>query len=109
MLPSVDDHTSGYFIEVLTAGFVGLPFGLLLVLVCGAELFTGNVCLLSTAVRHLLHAFSLHVVYLIAYKLLLANSVCGAELFTGNVCLLSTTVRHPSTCFFSSCSLSDSL
>lgn len=32
------------------AGFNGLPFGLLLVMVCGAELFTGNVALLATAV-----------------------------------------------------------
>ncbi|DBA77135.1 hypothetical protein WJX77_002973 [Trebouxia sp. C0004] len=36
-------------LKILT-GFNGLPFGLLLVLVCGAELFTGNVALLSTAV-----------------------------------------------------------
>ncbi len=34
----------------MNAGLVGLPFGLLLVLVCGAELFTGNVALLATAV-----------------------------------------------------------
>ena len=35
----------------VAAGFNGLPFGLLLVMVCGAELFTGNVALLATAVR----------------------------------------------------------
>ena len=32
------------------AGLNGLPLGLLLVMVCGAELFTGNVALLATAV-----------------------------------------------------------
>ena len=36
--------------EVFCAGLVGLPFGLLLVLVCGAELFSGNTALVGAAV-----------------------------------------------------------
>lgn len=35
-------------LKILT-GLVGLPFGLLLVMVCGAELFTGNIALVATA------------------------------------------------------------
>ena len=31
-------------------GAIGIPFGLILVLVCGAELFTGNTALVLTAV-----------------------------------------------------------
>lgn len=37
------------------AGLVGLPFGLLLVMVCGAELFTGNIALVATAVSFIPH------------------------------------------------------
>lgn len=36
--------------SIACAGLVGLPFGLLLVMVCGAELFTGNIALVATAV-----------------------------------------------------------
>ena len=32
-------------------GAFGLPFGLLMVLVCGGELFTGNTALVTVAVR----------------------------------------------------------
>ena len=36
-------------LQKLVAGMVGLPFGLLMVLICGAELFTGNTCIMACA------------------------------------------------------------
>ena len=38
-------------LQKLVYGAFGLPFGLLLVLLCGAELFTGNTALITAAVR----------------------------------------------------------
>ena len=38
-------------LQKLLLGLVGLPTGLLMVLVCGGELFTGNTALLTAAVR----------------------------------------------------------
>lgn len=40
-------------------GAFGLPFGLLMVLICGGELFTGNTALVTAAVR--LAVTSLHL------------------------------------------------
>ena len=37
-------------LQKLVLGLVGLPTGLLMVLVCGGELFTGNTALLTAAV-----------------------------------------------------------
>ena len=37
-------------LQKLVYGAFGLPFGLFLVLLCGAELFTGNTALLTAAV-----------------------------------------------------------
>lgn len=39
-------------LQKMVYGAFGLPFGLLLVLMCGAELFTGNTALVTAAVRH---------------------------------------------------------
>mmetsp|Transcript_6450 Transcript_6450/g.18608 ORF Transcript_6450/g.18608 Transcript_6450/m.18608 type:complete len:341 (-) Transcript_6450:3-1025(-) len=36
-------------LQKLVAGAFGLPFGLFMVLVCGAELFTGNTCIMAAA------------------------------------------------------------
>ena len=44
------------------AGLVGLPFGLLLVLVCGAELFSGNTALVGAAVSEQCLLPLLHVI-----------------------------------------------
>ena len=38
-------------LQKMVYGAFGLPFGLFLVLLCGAELFTGNTALLTAAVR----------------------------------------------------------
>lgn len=38
-------------LQKLVLGAIGLPTGSLMVLVCGAEMFTGNVALLTAAVR----------------------------------------------------------
>ena len=40
-------------LQKLVYGAFGLPFGLFLVLLCGAELFTGNTALLTAAVSAL--------------------------------------------------------
>lgn len=57
-LPSVLPHTdcvsvgclqSNPGLQKLVAGAFGLPFGLFMVLVCGAELFTGNTCIMAAA------------------------------------------------------------
>ena len=37
-------------LQKIITGLFGLPFGLLMVLTCGAELFTGNTALVTTAV-----------------------------------------------------------
>ena len=36
-------------LQKLVMGMVGLPFGLIMVLTCGAELFTGNTCSAAAA------------------------------------------------------------
>ena len=36
-------------LQKLVAGVFGLPFGLAMVLICGAELFTGNTCSMAVA------------------------------------------------------------
>lgn len=36
-------------LQKLVSGAVGLPFGLIMVMVCGAELFTGNTCMCAAA------------------------------------------------------------
>ncbi len=36
-------------LQKLVSGIVGLPFGLIMVIICGAELFTGNTCMCAAA------------------------------------------------------------
>lgn len=36
-------------LQKLVSGIVGLPFGLIMVMICGAELFTGNTCMCAAA------------------------------------------------------------
>ncbi|KAA6417185.1 MAG: formate transporter [Trebouxia sp. A1-2] len=75
-------------IFIAFGGLNGLPFGLLLVLVCGAELFTGNVALLSTAVfngkatvKQLVRNWSISYVGNMIGTGLIIAMMCGGAVF----------------------------
>ena len=55
-------------LQKMVYGAFGLPFGLFLVLLCGAELFTGNTALLTAAVSATVHFESLALPLSITHK-----------------------------------------
>mmetsp|Transcript_5823 Transcript_5823/g.15194 ORF Transcript_5823/g.15194 Transcript_5823/m.15194 type:complete len:338 (+) Transcript_5823:210-1223(+) len=93
-------------LQKIIYGAFGLPFGLLMVLVCGAELFTGNTALVTAAVyegkatvRQLVKSWSVSYVGNLIGSLMLAYAVLQAGLFTATAAPVKMAVMKTSLTF----------